>query len=306
MHIMIKRLLAAAVLAVLTVTSASAQLLYKISGKDLKAPSYIIGTFHLANATFVDKIAGVKDALTATDQVFGEVPFDDMLNPDTLKVIQASMMLPDGQTLKTVLSAEQYKKLDAVLTQMMGVGLSNPQVSAQMGKMSPAALSAQLQVLMFMQKHMGEFDPLHGFDQYFQTQAKHNNEPIGGLETVAFQIALLYKSYDMQRQVEQLMCMIDNMDFYEKIVEKMAKAFYAQDIDALKAAMEEKLGNTCDATPKEWAQFNDNRNADWVRKMPAIMAAKPTFFAVGAGHLPGPKGVLQLLKDIGYTVETVR
>lgn len=303
---MIKRLLAATVLAVLTVTSASAQLLYKISGKDLKAPSYIIGTFHLANATFVDKIAGVKDALTATDQVFGEVPFDDMLNPDTLKVIQATMMLPDGQTLKTVLSAEQYKKLDAVLTQMMGVGLSNPQVSAQMGKMSPAALSAQLQVLMFMQKHMGEFDPLHGFDQYFQTQAKHNNEPIGGLETVAFQIALLYKSYDMQRQVEQLMCMIDNMDFYEKIVEKMAKAFYAQDIDALKAAMEEKLGNTCDATPKEWAQFNDNRNADWVRKMPAIMAAKPTFFAVGAGHLPGPKGVLQLLKDIGYTVEAVR
>lgn len=303
---MIKRLLAATVLAVLTVTSASAQLLYKISGKDLKAPSYIIGTFHLANATFVDKIAGVKDALTATDQVFGEVPFDDMLNPDTLKVMQAAMMLPDGQTLKTVLSAEQYKKLDAVLTQMMGVGLSNPQVSAQMGKMSPAALSAQLQVLMFMQKHMGEFDPLHGFDQYFQTQAKHNNEPIGGLETVAFQIALLYKSYDMQRQVEQLMCMIDNMDFYEKIVEKMAKAFYAQDIDALKAAMEEKLGNTCDATPKEWAQFNDNRNADWVRKMPAIMAAKPTFFAVGAGHLPGPKGVLQLLKDIGYTVEAVR
>ncbi len=303
---MIKRLLAAAVLAVLTVTSASAQLLYKISGKDLKAPSYIIGTFHLANATFVDKIAGVKDALTATDQVFGEVPFDDMLNPDTLKVMQAAMMLPDGQTLKTVLSAEQYKKLDAVLTQMMGVGLSNPQVSAQMGKMSPAALSAQLQVLMFMQKHMGEFDPLHGFDQYFQTQAKHNNEPIGGLETVAFQITLLYKSYDMQRQVEQLMCMIDNMDFYEKIVEKMAKAFYAQDIDALKAAMEEKLGNTCDATPKEWALFNDNRNADWVRKMPAIMAAKPTFFAVGAGHLPGPKGVLQLLKDIGYTVEAVK
>lgn len=303
---MIKRLLAATVLAVLTVTSASAQLLYKISGKDLKAPSYIIGTFHLANATFVDKIAGVKDALTATDQVFGEVPFDDMLNPDSLKVMQTAMMLPDGQTLKTVLSAEQYKKLDAVLTQMMGVGLSNPQVNAQMGKMSPAALSAQLQVLMFMQKHMGEFDPSHGFDQYFQTQAKHNNEPIGGLETVAFQITLLYKSYDMQRQVEQLMCMIDNMDFYEKIVEKMAKAFYAQDINALKAAMEEKLGNTCDATPKEWAQLNDNRNADWVRKMPAIMAAKPTFFAVGAGHLPGPKGVLQLLKDIGYTVEAVR
>ena len=50
----------------------------------------------------------------------------------------------------------------------------------------------------------------------------------------------------------------------------------------------------------------DNRNADWAAKMPAIMAAKPTFFAVGAGHLAGPKGVLQLLKDAGYTVEAVK
>ena len=169
---MIKRFIAAALVAVFTVAGANAQLLYKISGKDLTAPSYIIGTHHLANVGFVNKIAGVKDALTSTEQVYGEVRWDDMTNPDSLKVMQAAMMLPDGQSLKTVLSAEQYKKLDAVITQMMGVGLSNPQVGAQMGKMSPAALSTQLQVLMFMQKHMGEYDPSSTFDQYFQAQAK--------------------------------------------------------------------------------------------------------------------------------------
>ena len=58
--------------------------------------------------------------------------------------------------------------------------------------------------------------------------------------------------------------------------------------------------------PEELAQLIDNRNADWAKKMPAIMAAKPTFFVVGAGHLPGAKGVLQLLKDAGYTVEAVK
>lgn len=303
---MIKRFIAAALVAVFTVAGANAQLLYKISGKDLTAPSYIIGTHHLANVGFVNKIAGVKDALTSTEQVYGEVRWDDMTNPDSLKVVQAAMMLPDGQSLKTVLSAEQYKKLDAVITQMMGVGLSNPQVGAQMGKMSPAALSTQLQVLMFMQKHMGEYDPSSTFDQYFQAQAKHNNEPVGGLETLAFQTDLLYKGSDMKRQVEQLMCLLDNQEFYEQMMEAMTDAFYAQDLDALKAAMDKKLGGTCDSTPEELAQLIDNRNADWAKKMPAIMAAKPTFFVVGAGHLPGAKGVLQLLKDAGYTVEAVK
>lgn len=303
---MIKRFIAAAFVAVFTVAGANAQLLYKISGKDLTAPSYIIGTHHLANVGFVNKIAGVKDALTSTEQVYGEVRWDDMTNPDSLKVMQAAMMLPDGQSLKTVLSAEQYKKLDAVITQMMGVGLSNPQVGAQMGKMSPAALSTQLQVLMFMQKHMGEYDPSSTFDQYFQAQAKHNNEPVGGLETLAFQTNLLYKGSDMKRQVEQLMCLLDNQEFYEQMMESMTDAFYAQDLDALKAAMDKKLGGTCDSTPEELAQLIDNRNADWAKKMPAIMAAKPTFFVVGAGHLPGAKGVLQLLKDAGYTVEAVK
>lgn len=303
---MIKRFIAAALVAVFTVAGANAQLLYKISGKDLTAPSYIIGTHHLANVGFVNKIAGVKDALTSTEQVYGEVRWDDMTNPDSLKVMQAAMMLPDGQSLKTVLSAEQYKKLDAVITQMMGVGLSNPQVGAQMGKMSPAALSTQLQVLMFMQKHMGEYDPSSTFDQYFQAQAKHNNEPVGGLETLAFQTNLLYNGSDMKRQVEQLMCLLDNQEFYEQMMEAMTDAFYAQDLDALKAAMDKKLGGTCDSTPEELAQLIDNRNADWAKKMPAIMAAKPTFFVVGAGHLPGAKGVLQLLKDAGYTVEAVK
>jgi hypothetical protein len=40
--------------------------------------------------------------------------------------------------------------------------------------------------------------------------------------------------------------------------------------------------------------------------MPRIMADKATFFAVGAGHLPGEKGVLQLLKNAGYMIEGVK
>lgn len=286
--------------------SVNAQLLYKISGNGLEKPSYIIGTHHLANVGFVEKINGVKEALTETEQVYGEVKWDVMTNPDSLKAMQEKMMLPEGQTLKTILTPEQYKRLDAFMTAKLGAGMSNPMVEAQMGKLSPMALVTQFQVLLFMMNHMGEFDPSSTFDQYFQAQAQKNNMPCGGLETLSFQAQVLYGSTPMERQVEQLMCLIDNEQFNVQMLEEMTKAFYAQDLDALKKAMDLKLGTSCDSTPEEEAALIDNRNADWLTKMPAIMKQAPTFFAVGAGHLLGEKGVLQLLRNTGYTVEGVK
>jgi len=302
---MMKRFFMAAVCAVLVAAGASAQLLYRISGNGLKSPSYIIGTHHLAKVEFVDKIAGVEDALKATEQVYGELGWDELTNPDSIRMLQESMLLPDGQTLKTVLSQEQFDKLDAHLTRMMGVGLSNPQVMAQMGRLSPAAIVVQLQMLSYLQKHAGEFNPASTFDQYFQTRAKTDNKFFGGLETVSFQARVLFGSTPMKRQIEQMMCLIDNHEFSAEMMDKMSEAFYAQDIEALKKAMDAKIGNTCDSTPEEEALLIDNRNAEWLKKMPGIMSAKPTFFAVGAGHLPGSKGVLQLLRNAGYTVEGV-
>ena len=301
-----KRIVMTMAACVVAAVSINAQLLYKISGNDLEKPSYIIGTHHLANVGFVEKINGVKEALTETEQVYGELKWDAMANPDSLKAMQERMMLPEGQTLKTILTPEQYKRLDAFMTAKMGAGMSNPMVEAQMGKLTPMALVTQFQVLLFLMNHMGEFDPSSTFDQYFQAQAQKNNLPCGGLETMSFQAQVLYGSTPMERQVEQLMCLIDNEQFNVQMLEEMTKAFYAQDLDALKKAMDVKLGTSCDSKPEEEAALIDNRNADWLTKMPAIMKQAPTFFAVGAGHLPGEKGVLQLLRNAGYTVEGVK
>lgn len=300
-----RKIFATALCCAFIATTADAQLLYKISGKDLAQPSYIVGTHHLANVSFVEKIAGVKDALIATEQVYGEVAWDDLNKTDSLKFMQKAQALPAGKTLQTVLNDAQYKKLDGFLKKYMGIGLGSPEVKANMGSLTPAALNEQLQVLMYLQNHMGDYDPSSTFDQYFQAQAKKNNEPTGGFETVSFQANLLYNSASMERQIEQLMCLIDNEEFYIKVMDKITEAFYAQDIDAVKQAMDAKIGSSCDSTPEEAAALVDKRNADWAAKMPGIMSGKPTFFAVGAGHLAGDKGVLQLLRNAGYTVEAV-
>ena len=153
---------------------------------------------------------------------------------------------------------------------------------------------------------MGEFDPSSTFDQYFQAQAQKNNEPVGGLETISFQTGIVFNSKTIDRQAEELICLIDHEELNADLMDEMTEAFYAQNLDALKKVMDTKINDKCDPTPEESARLIDNRNADWAAKMPDIMKARPTFFAVGAGHLPGDKGLLKLLRDAGYTVEAVK
>ena len=46
-----------------------------------------------------------------------------------------------------------------------------------------------------------------------------------------------------------------------------------------------------------------DRNKDWMKHIPTYIKNKSTFIAVGAAHLPGEEGLIQLLRDAGYTVE---
>ena len=191
-------------------------------------------------------------------------------------------------------------------TKTMGVGFKSPEVAASMGRMTPQALSTQLVLITYMMNHMSEFDPTTPFDSFFQLQAKHNNEPVGGLETMRFQTDVLYRGYPMARQAQLLECFVDNYDFQVQMLEKVTAAFKAQDLNALKKASDEKIGNQCDNTPEEDAALVGNRNRAWAAKLPAIMRSAPTFFAVGSLHLPGNDGLLQLLRNQGYTVEGVK
>ena len=79
-----------------------------------------------------------------------------------------------------------------------------------------------------------------------------------------------------------------------------------EDLDAMLQLMEERDGNSCDPLPGEMEALLDNRNKAWVEKMPTIMTEAPTLFVVGAGHLPGSNGVLNLLKGQGYTIEAMK
>ncbi len=292
-------------LAFASIVVCNAQLLYKISHKNLAKPSYIVGTYHLAPASFVDSIPGARDVLNAVDVVCGEVLMSEMESKENEKKVKDAMMLPDGKSLADVLTADEMKRLNDYMDKVMGVNLENPILKSQMGKMTPMAISTQLQLVQYM-KNTPKFNPLKLIDNYFQKAAKKAGKRVLGLETVDFQIKTLYLGTSIERQKEQLFCMVDNSEYYALQMKELARAYFAQDMQALWDLTEEKLGNSCDSTPEEDLALIYGRNAAWVEQIPAMISENSILFVVGAAHLPGEQGVLELLKAKGYSVEAVK
>lgn len=288
-----------------SVAVCDAQLLYKISHKDLDKPSYIVGTYHLAPATFVDSIPGARAALNAVEMVCGEVVMSEMESKENEKKVMEAMMLPDDKSLADVLTADEMQRLNDYMSEVMGMNLENPILKSQMGKMTPMAISTQLQLVQYM-KNTPKFNPLKLIDAYFQKAAKKAGKKIAGLETVDFQINTLYLGTTIERQKEQLFCMVDNSEYYALQMKELAAAYFSQDMQALWNLTEEKLGNQCDSTPEEDMALIFGRNAAWAEQIPALISEYSVLFVVGAAHLPGDQGVLDLLRAKGYTVEAVK
>lgn len=299
-----KKMFLTLLLTVMATAGMNAQLLYKISGKGLRKPSYIIGTYHLAPVSFVDSIPGLRGALAESEQVYGEIETADMTSPENIAKMQQAMMLPEGKTLTELLTPEQMQKLNATMRELLGVDMSNPMVAQQMNKMLPQALVTQLTVIMYLKKHSG-FNPTQSFDDYFQEQAVAQGKPVGGFETMDFQLQALFGSISIERQIELLMCFLNNREWEESQVDNIVEAFFAQDLNRIETAMDEKQDNSCDATDEENELLIYGRNATWLEKMPEIMQQKSTFFAVGAAHLVGERGVLAGLRNAGYLVEGI-
>lgn len=300
-----KKLYLTLMFVLVAVFCADAQLLYKITGKNLEKPSYIIGTYHLAPASFVDSIPGAKAAFESVEQVCGEVDMAEMESMESTQKLMAAMMLPDGKSLSDVLTADEMDRLNAYMKATIGADFTNPLIKSQMGSMIPMAISTQLQLVQF-KRITPDFNPMALIDSYFQQAAKKTGKPVIGFETVDFQISVLYTGSTIERQKQQLFCMIDNAEYSVAMLKELVGAYFAQDMAKLYEVTEEKRGDGCDSTPEEDEALIFGRNADWVEKMPAIMADKATLFVVGAAHLPGERGVLELLRQQGYTVEDVK
>ena len=267
------------------VLGSQAQLLYKVSkdSSDVK-PSYIVASNRLINPMgTITQVSELRNAMTDTDQMYFEVN-----KAAYQETINGAKKLADGKTLLSLLTPAQQTKLNAFLKKYMEVDFRSPYVQKKYGNLTPAALMEDLEQLLFVANHMGMYDPTHTFDQYFEAQAKANNETVGGLSDVDAYINDTYKS-DLKQQVARLVEFLENEPNELAKLNKAVGAFKAQDVDA--------------AAKATGAHVSQPTLEAWAAKVQTVMAEKPTFFVVDAANLGGENGLLQLLRNAGCKVE---
>ncbi|RSK37118.1 TraB/GumN family protein [Hymenobacter metallilatus] len=267
------------------VTAAPANsLLWEVSGKGLAQPSYIYGTIHLICPQDLQVTEPMKRAFGSSKQVVMEL---DMDSPTMMQEMQAGMMMADGQTLEKLLPAADYARVGDYLKAKAGMPI------AQLGMLKPFIVSSIL------------YPALLGctpasYETTFVKLAQEQHKEVTGLETVQEQMGFFDKiPYAVQGKM--LADMVTKEAEAQREFQQLLTLYKAQNVEELRTVSSKSSFGF-----QEYEQLLlDGRNQQWIARIEKQAAAQPTFFAVGAAHLGGSQGVLNLLRQQGYSVTPV-
>ena len=260
-------------------------LLWKISGNGLKKPSYLYGTVHITCDATLD--ANTLKALDETSQLYLELDMDD---PNMQGQMMSTMMMKDGVKMSSLVTEDEFALIDQLFTDNLGF-------SAKMFDNVKPSLAQ----MMLMPKMLD--CPMQSVEGELMKITKQQNEEVYGLETVASQMAVFDAIPYKEQMAELLNTARDNMASDREKYKRMMKIYESKDLNAIKDFMQEEENKMYDDHSDI---LLDDRNKKWIAKIEAAAKEKPTFFGVGAAHLPGENGVIKLLRKQGFKVEAVK
>ncbi|MBR4829921.1 MAG: TraB/GumN family protein [Muribaculaceae bacterium] len=287
-------------LTVLTVACAlQAQILWKVSGNGLGRPSYIMGTYHFAPSSMMDKIPGMEQALEDCDIVVGEIESEEMMSQESQMAMAQAMVAPPDSTLDKLFTSEEYAIVEKVFNKYFGImGVK----MEQMKSLKPSAISMQMQAMQAM-KYLPNFNANDLIDMAVQNRANEMGRPSVGLESVEEQIDLLFNA-PLTEQAKGLLDACKKDELFMVQSSALVEAYMAQDLDKIEKIMTDPEIGGDDAEAMDALIYERNRN--WVEKLVKMIPERACLVCVGAGHLPGDQGLLQLLRNRGYTVEPMK
>ncbi len=267
---------------------ADSGILYKITGKNLKKPSYLLGTFHLICEKDLFPRETIKSYVDQTEKLMLEI---DLSDPSvTQKTIQ-KLTLADGKTAKDFMKAEDYAKVDALFKDYVGVSYDNFQ------KFAPFLATT---VLMTSPKIIG-CQATPGYDKLLADTATANKMPIVGLETIEDELAAI-NVQPLDKQFEALTKVAADPEKFAADFKNLYRVYLTRNSGELYKIMEVQFKDAPDSQEK----LLDERNAKWLPVIEKNIAATSAFIAVGGGHLGGEKGVINLLRKKGYTLTPIK
>ncbi len=258
-------------------------LLWRITGKDLPGPSYLYGTIHMICPEDLKLDDSLVRSVEMSKRVFFEI---DMDAPGMMMKTMKLSMLSSG-SLRDLMQPEEYQELSNFINDSLGLPM------LMLNKMKPIVLMSMLYSKALTCKTPGSYE------EALSRQAKKFKVPTSGLETLEDQMSVFDQIPDTT-EIQMLMNMVKNFNHHRNEFEDMIQAYKSKDLS--------KLGSMISAAP-DISGFEDlllvNRNKNWIRIMQREVKDSRCLFAVGAGHLPGPNGLIQLLRQTGLSVSPV-
>lgn len=266
-------------------------LLWKIEGNGIKNPSYLFGTIHLIPKEDYFLPKGLEPAFNQVQKVFFEIDLDQMNDPTSMMGVFDKIFMTNDTSLTDLVTKDEYEKLNAYF-EKIGFPLS------MFERMKPMFLSALAGV---------DGNPAalkdgsyKSYEMELSELAKTKNLETDGLESIEFQLSI-FDSIPYGIQAKMLLESIATTEQNEDQMKQMYHNYKMQNLNALNQTLSKE-----DQTLQPYLEMMlYNRNKNWIPKIKSEVDKGACFFAVGAGHLGGARGVINLLRKEGFTLKPV-
>ena len=281
-------LLSAALLsACLSFSQTPHTLLWQISGNSLAKPSYLFGTMHVLCAEDASLSDSLRSVIAHCDEVYFEIDLSDMSG---MLGAMKYMRMNDSKKLSDLLTPKDYERVKAYFVRhppMVPFGM--------LERFKPMLVSSLIEQANLPCKTMD------GMELKIMKELTPYNRPVKGLETWEFQ-AGLFDSIPDEQQAKDLVNYIDSTEEYKKMTLELADIYKQQDLDRI-----DSLSRKGDPGMSGYMDLLlYGRNRKWAKMLVDLLPGKTLLVAVGAAHLPGENGVIDLLRKQGYTLTPVK
>jgi uncharacterized protein len=279
-----KKLILTILFAQLWIPDSGAQLLWKVSGQYLTQDSYLFGTIHLIpKSRFY-----INPQTEAAFKKCQTLVLEANIKPSLREMLELAglMVMPDQQVLSQLLSESEFLRLKSYCLDSLRM---NEKKFNSYQRIKPFFFSSLL-----LQQSIEE--KTTGYESVLLKKAKRKKKK-AFLEEIKEQLAFI-DSIPLTVQAQMLM---NSLGSEKAEYDSLVSLYLSEDLKGMETLSYEQD----DQFPSFSRLLLVERNKQWIPRLQVIMSEGPAFVAVGAAHLPGDLGLIQLLRNEGYTVEPV-
>jgi uncharacterized protein YbaP (TraB family) len=250
---------------------------------------FILGSIHFLKKESYPLKQIIEQTFDAAKTLVLEIDLGGTKPEKIQEMMLQKGVAPDGTPLQQKLSEQTYA---AVSRRAKELGLD----IRMMDPLKPWVVAMTMAAMKL--QRLG-FDPRLGVDRYLAERARQMGKPTGGLETAEFQLGLLDQLAASEQEL-LLRQSMDEMDHLEENIDRMVQAWKTGDV----GGMEKLLLAAMRDYPEIRRKVIDGRHRHWLPQIEDLLArGENALVVVGAAHLVGANGLIELLKGRGYRVE---